>query len=135
MLLRALPPPMKKAADTVPVTSRPVRVPTCVMLGWKPCVTTRAVFALATFPTRLALCTLLRALPPPTKKAADTFPVTARAVRVPTCVMLGWKPCVTTRAVLAEETFPEIAEPLMFDTPPPSPVTKNKFEVPKTLRV
>ena len=87
----ALPSPAKKEAETFPLEKRPVRVPTCVMLGWKGWLTTRATFAAATFPMRVELCKLVNALPSPAKNRADTFPLEKRPVRVPTCVMLGWK--------------------------------------------
>jgi hypothetical protein len=73
------------------VTVRDVKVPTLVMFGWEGCETTRATFAFATLPTRLALWMFESALPWPEKKEAVTLPFTNSPVRVPTCVMLGWK--------------------------------------------
>ena len=91
MFERALPPPLKKVAVRLPVEYRPVRVPTCVMLGWRGCETTRATFALATFPTSTELWMFERALPPPAKNVAVRLPVEYRPVKVPTCVILGWR--------------------------------------------
>jgi hypothetical protein len=50
---KADPEPTKEEADTAPVTVRDVSVPTDVMLGCAACETTRAMFALATFPVTL----------------------------------------------------------------------------------
>ena len=47
---RAFPPPTKKEAVRFPVEYKPVRVPRLVMFGCAACVTTRAPFALMTFP-------------------------------------------------------------------------------------
>ena len=76
------------------------------MLGWRGWVTTRAVLAEATLPTSTELRTFVSALPWPAKKEAVTFPLEKRPVRVPTCVMLGWKGCETTSATFAWATFP-----------------------------
>ena len=90
MFVSALPWPAKKEADTFPLEKRPVRVPTCVMLGWKGWLTTRATFDWATFPTSTLLRTFVSALPWPAKNAADTLPETTRPVSVPTCVTFVW---------------------------------------------
>jgi hypothetical protein len=51
----------------------PVRVPRLVMFGCEACVTTRAEFALRTFPVIEDPWTFERAFPPPTKKEAEMF--------------------------------------------------------------
>ena len=56
------------------LTAKLLKSPTLVMLGCAAWDTTRATLAFATFPTRLALCTLLRAFPPPLKNVAVMFP-------------------------------------------------------------
>ena len=77
-------------------------VPTCVMLGWRGCVTTRAVLALATFPVMAAAVRF--EIPEPL--LATTNPWITSPESVPRDVTLGWAGCVTTRAVFELATFP-----------------------------
>jgi hypothetical protein len=56
----------------------PVRVPRLVMFGCEAWVTTRAEFALRTFPETEDPWMFERAFPPPMKKRAFTFPVEYR---------------------------------------------------------
>ena len=57
-----------------PMTLKVVRVPREVMLDWAGLTTEPATFAKFTVPERFETCKLLKALPPPMKKGADTFP-------------------------------------------------------------
>jgi hypothetical protein len=47
--------PVNKFEFKIPATVNDVNCPTEVMLGWEGCETTRATFALATFPTKIEL--------------------------------------------------------------------------------
>jgi hypothetical protein len=72
-----------------PLTVKVVdEVPTLVMLGWRGWETTRATFALATFPTKLL--ELMFEIPEPFE--AIKRPLTVKVVEaVPTLVMFGWR--------------------------------------------
>jgi hypothetical protein len=68
-----------------PEIARPVKVPTEVMLGCEGCVTTRAVLALATFPTKLL--ELRFEIPDPSEAMSN--PLIVNPDKVPTLVMFG----------------------------------------------
>ena len=129
----------------VPETFRSVRIPTDVTFGWAGCETTRATFALATFPTRFEELRFERPEAFPMYRKLVTVerfevPETFRSVRIPTDVTLGWAGCETTRATFALATLPTRFEELRFERPEAFPmyrklVTVERFEVPETFRL
>jgi hypothetical protein len=115
------------AAIKRPLTVKVVdKVPTLVMLGCKGCETTRATFALATFPIKLLEFRFEIAEP----LEAIKRPLTVNVVEeVPTLVMLGCKGCETTRATLAFATFPTKLLELMFEIAEPLEAIKRPLTV------
>ena len=98
-----------------------VTVPTDVMFGCALVVTVPAVVdepavvayvAFATVPVTFAPVIEAIAAPLPNRLAvtfaAETFPVTASEVNVPTEVMFGWALVVTVPAVVAEVAVPAL---------------------------
>ena len=66
--------------------------------------------------------------------------LTAKLLRSPTLVMLGWAAPETTRATVAFATFPVTFEPMRLDRPEPFPdtfeteITEGKSELTKYLK-
>jgi hypothetical protein len=81
--------PVRRPACRIPEIPREVKVPTEVMLGWAGWVTTRAVLALATFPTKLLELRFEIPEPFPVNKLEFKIPETTREVKVPSDVTLG----------------------------------------------
>jgi hypothetical protein len=101
-------------------------VPTLVMFGWRGWETTRATFALATFPTKLL--ELRFEIPEPFE--AIKRPLTVKVVEeVPTLVMFGWRGWETTRATFALATFPTKLLELRFEIPEPFEAIKRPLTV------
>jgi hypothetical protein len=118
-------------ATSNPFTVREFRIPKLVILGWAGWVTTRAVLALATLPTRFEEFRFEIAEP----LEATSNPFTVREFRIPKLVMLGWAGWVTTRAVLALATFPTKLLEFRFEIAEPLPMyrlarTVERFETP-----
>jgi hypothetical protein len=53
--------------------------------------------------------------------------LTAKLVKRPTDVMLGWAACETTKATLALATFPTKLDEFMFEIPDPLETTKRPW--------
>ena len=114
-----------------PLTVRPVRVPTEVMLVCAGFVTLDATLAAATLPTRFD--EFMFEIPEPLEAMSN--PLTVRPVRVPTDVMLVCAGLVTLEATLAAATLPNRLEEFMFEIPEPleamsNPLTVNPVRVP-----
>jgi len=105
-----------------PLTVKPVRVPTDVMLSCAGSVTLVAMLADATLPTRLEELMFERPEAFPVNKFEFRIPETTREVKTPTDVMLGCEPAVTLMAMLADATLPTRLEELMFERPEALPV-------------
>ena len=93
--------------------------------------TTRATFALATFPVRFDA--LMFEIPNPFEAVKSPF--TVRPVRVPTLVIFVWAAPETTRATFELATFPVRFDALIFERPYAFPVCAPAESVPLTVRL
>ena len=126
MFERACPDPTMR-----PETARDDSVPTEVMFV---CAAAETDDAKGTDPTIAEPGMFVSPTPSPEIVPPMRDPVTDRAVRVPTEVMLGWAFPVTAPAVVAKATVPVMFETERFERAEPSPANDPAVTIPETAK-